>query len=382
MDGIINIWELGTRINVKVNKEFIDYINYKIKEKFRTKRRVHKELIKHYYIPLSTFKDRLKRGYSYFIDLEILLKLCELLHISRNDFQSNIVAYKSRRGCNSIEMPKLPIKITPIFDMLIAHHIGDGCVVNPKNGRKPYFSYRQYNDFYKMSYISKIESIFGKLKYKSSYYNNAKCTEVYFPIACSELMFNLYNLGVDDFKSEVARIPKEILSKPAEYQLAFLIGIVIDEGHVDSDNIVIGMKNRGIIGDLGKICSNLHYQHSISSRQDGMFTLYILSEGLKIFYRDYQRILKEYPEVSLGYKETKIKDFILRTTKPKIYIPGNKNRLLNELSGKYLTVNEMAIILNMTRQGAKYLTNELIKEGKIQVKSTVKFNNYKYGLVD
>ena len=376
----INIWDLGNKINIKVNNNFIDVINSKIKEKCGSKRNVHKELIKYYNVPFSTFKVRMKRGYKYFIDLEILLNLCRILDVSLEELQNNIVSYKTRRGWNYIENPILPIKITPIFDMLIAHHIGDGNVVNPKKGRKPYFSYRQFDTNYRNLYINKIESIFGKLKYKSDYLNNQNTTKIYFPVVGSDLMFKLYNLDIGSFKSETARIPQEILNKDWKHKLAFLIGLIIDEGHVDSTLILIRVKNKGLIEDLNKICSELYYHTSIKKNKDGLFSLYILSKSINKFYQDYQNLLKDYPEVNLGYKGEKIKEFIDRINKPKVYIQGNKDKILLELSKEKLTVNELAKRLNMTRQGARYLIKELVKENKVEVKSIVKFGNYKYSL--
>ena len=82
----------------------------------------------------------------------------------------------------------------------------------------------------------------------------------------------------------------------------------------------------------------------------------------------------------MGFKGDKLKEFIDRLDKPKIYRPGNKDIVLNLLSREPLTVNELATRLNMTRQGAKYLIHKLEKEGKIEVKSVVKFGNWRYGL--
>ncbi|GAG06276.1 unnamed protein product [marine sediment metagenome] len=98
------------------------------------------------------------------------------------------------------------------------------------------------------------------------------------------------------------------------------------------------------------------------------------------FYQDYQNLLEQYPEVNLGYKGEKIKEFINRINKPKIYIKGNKNKIIKEISKNNLTINELAKKLNMTRQGARYLVNELIKENKVEAKSIVKFGSRKYGL--
>ena len=98
-----NIWDLGDKINIKVKKGFIDLINQKIAQKFSTKRKIHRELIKYYNLPYSTFRYRMKRGYRYFIDLEILLNLCKILDLSVYQLQNNILAYKTRRGWNYIE---------------------------------------------------------------------------------------------------------------------------------------------------------------------------------------------------------------------------------------------------------------------------------------
>ena len=88
-------------------------------------------------------------------------------------------------------------------------------------------------------------------------------------------------------------------------------------------------------------------------------------------------ILKIYFQENINKK---IEEFINRLNKPKIYIEGNKSKILELLSKETLTVNELATRLKMTRQGARYLIKELIREDKVEVKSIVKFGNYKYGL--
>ncbi len=376
----INIWDLGDKINIKVKPNFIDLINNKIKFQFKTKRNVHKILIKYYKIPFSTFKDKIKRGYNHFIDLEVLLNLCKILKIPLVELQNNIIAYKTRRGCNFISNPKLPIKITPIFDMLIAHHMADGNVVDPKNGRKPYFSYRQYNKRYRNLYIQKIESVFGKLNYKKDYFNNEKTTQIFFPVVASNLLFKHYNLNLNSFKGEISRIPKEIFSKNNKYKLTFIIAFIIDEGNIDSNLILIRIKNKGLIQDIQTLCDDLNYKTTLSKTKDNMFNLYILSTSTNKFYKDYCDLLKIHPEVNLGYKGQKIEEFINRLDKSKRYIKGNKDKILKLLLNKKLTINELAQELNMTRQGARYLVKKLIKENKIQVKSKIKYGNYLYGL--
>lgn len=376
-----NIWELGDNINVKIGKEFYNSLRKAIKEEHISLPKFYERFKDKFSVTFSVFKDRLKPNYKNFVDLEIYITLCKILDINLQELQKNIIAYKARRGCNYIENPILPVKITPIFDMLIAHHIGDGNVIAPKKKcRRPYFSYRQFDQNYKLLYFKKIEGIFGTLRYKNEYYKDSKNTKVYFPTVCSDLVFNLYNLNIKSFLSEAARIPKQIFEKNWKHRLAFLIGIIIDEGHVDSTLIVIRMKNQEFIKDLYELCQSLDYRTSIIVENNGYATLNILSQTLSKFYKDYLILLYEFSVVDLGYKGTKIKEFIQRLNKPKIYRPGNKQNILELLSKDTLTVNELATKLNMTRQGARYLIHELEKEDKVEVKNIVKFANRKYGV--
>jgi DNA-binding MarR family transcriptional regulator len=135
-----------------------------------------------------------------------------------------------------------------------------------------------------------------------------------------------------------------------------------------------------LIKDLSRLCADLDYKYSIKIEASDYACLYILSSSLSKFYKDYAVLKNEYPEADLGYKGLKIKEFIDRVNKPRVYTPGNKDAILNMLSKEPLTVNELATRLRMTRQGARYLIHKLEKENKIEVKFIVKFANWKYGV--
>ncbi len=374
----INIWELGSRINVRVDGEFYSTIKSMIKSRYRSLEKFYEEFKKQHDLSFSVLKDRLKPNYPYFVNLDIYINICKILNISLEEMQAHIVAYKTRGGLNYIEKPILPIKITPIFDMLIAHHIGDGCLLNSHGNRKDYFAYTQYDSFYRTIYIRKVESLFGKIVYKKDYIPTA--IHVYAPVVASELMYNYYNLNRRSFISETARIPEQIFQKNWKYKLAFLIGMIIDEGHIDSCLVIIRVKNVNLIRDLSRLCMDLDYKHSVKIETNGYACLYILSSSLGKFYKDYLVLLSEYPEVDLGYKGSKLKEFIDRIDKPKNYRAGNSTVILQLLSKEPLTVNELATRLRMTRQGARYLIHKLEKENKVEVKSIVKFANWKYGV--
>ncbi|MFC1696842.1 hypothetical protein ACFL1H_00765 [Nanoarchaeota archaeon] len=319
----------------------------------------------------------MKRRYKYFIDLEIILNLCKILNIDLKIMQKNIIAYKTRRGWNYVENPKLPVIISPIYDMLVAHHIGDGCLTKIK-GRQPYFGYTQFNKEIRLLYINKLESLFGKINYKRDYHSNAK--QVYCPAVFTNIFLSIYLLKNEDYLENQSKVPKPLFRKNWKYKLAFLLGIILDEGHVDSTLIVIGLKNEILINGLQKICRDLNYFTTLNKLKDNRYYLYINSKSLVKLYNDYKKLLSEYPEVNLSYKEQRIEEFINRINKPKIYIKGNKSKILEALIKKDLTVNQLAIKFNMTRQGARYLIKELMNENKIKIKSIVKYGSYKYGL--
>ncbi len=140
------------------------------------------------------------------------------------------------------------------------------------------------------------------------------------------------------------------------------------------------MKNLLIIRDLSQLCLILDYENRVVINKNRIISLYLKSSSLSKFYKDYLVLLSEHPEVDLGWKGLKIKEFIDRINKPQIYRLGNKEVILTLLDKEDLTVNELSIRLKMTRQGVRYLINHLVREERIEVKSIVKFANWKYGV--
>lgn len=364
-----NIWDLE-RVNIRPSMHFVDRINREILLKFKTKRKIYNQIFKNNEVSFSVFKDILKPSHikTYFVPIKIYLEIINSLGISKQILQKNILAYKTSRGVNVIEKPKLPIEINPVFDMLFAHHIGDGTVTNPKKGRLPYFAYRQFNEFYRLSYIKKIEYVFGRINYRKDYFLNS--TQLYCPPVLSTLFFRYYNLGIRDFLSERARIPKIIFNKGREGMLAVLIALIIDEGNIDSTQISIHLKNLGLIKDLKKICEKLGYKSSIGIGKEGSHNysrLYILREGMKKLYQDYILLNKRYPVIDLGIKGEKIKKSFEIYTRTIYKTRGNERLILRILEKEELSVNQLADRLNMSRQGIRYHVHKLINKGKIKL---------------
>ncbi len=375
----INIWDISYKINVKLNKQFYKNIKRLIYKRHLTQRTAYKIIKKEIGISFVTFHNILKNSYfhkEFFVPLKIWLNLCKILNIDLKELQRNIVSYKTSNGSNYISNPILPIKITPLFDMIIAHNIADGTVINPKKGRLPYFGYRQFDSLFRELYIRKLEAIFGKINYSLDYYLDS--TRPYCPPVLATLFFKNYNLNVKSFLSKTARIPPDILNKSKEYLIAVLIAFIIDEGNIDSTLIVIRLKNIGLTKDLYKICKKLGYNSKFSFSEE-YGTLYILRQGMKLFFEDYKEIIIKYPEMNLGKIGSKIEKGLRIYDRPIYKSKGNKKIILNLLKNEDLTVNQIAERVNMTRQGVRFHVKNLENEKHV-FKKHFQSNNIVYSI--
>lgn len=83
------------------------------------------------------------------------------------------------------------------------------------------------------------------------------------------------------------------------------------------------------------------------------------------FFNDYKRIIKIYPEMTLGKWETKISNTFKIYDRLIYKTRGNKNLIIKMLELEDLTVNQLALRINMTRQGVRFHINNLEKQGLV-----------------
>ena len=353
----------GVNINILLSEKFAIEFFRKIKESKIKLPKLYKELRPE--MPFCTFKAILKPSYKNFRPLWLILDVCERIKINPNELEKNIISYRTKKSRNIVVEPKFPIRITPAFDMIVAHIMGDGHCFNIE-GRDPYFGYKQFNSELLMNFLEKTESVFGKIKYENEYFPISKT--IHLPSAISCIMMNYYNFKPEHFLEKNARLTTKMLENCKDNLLGILIAFIIDEGHVDSSSIVIGMYNIGLLEDLQKICRNLNYDNKITSDGKRSF-LYILSDGVKKFWHDYLMLKKKYPEIKMGYKEDLIHDFIIR--KEKLWRSKgsgeNKNLIIELLNEKSRTVIEISKILRISRQGVKYHLSFLRKKGIVDI---------------
>jgi len=360
----VNIWQFGPKVSIRVSRKFLKTVIANLYNKYKNRDAICDALKDKIRFTPKTFQNFLKESHhrKFFVPLEIWISVCKTLKISLYRLQKNIIAYKTSRGPNYIYQPILPVKITPIFDMIIAHNIADGTVVNPKRGRLPYFGYRQVDNQIRELYITKLEAIFGKIYFPHKYY--VTTTRPYCPPVISSLFFNEYGFDTKSFLSRTARMPRQIMKKNKEHLVAVLIAFIIDEGWIDSTMIGIALKNISLARDLNEICCRLGYKTTFTIRGE-YGTVSILREGMEKFFEDYKQIIKSYPEMKLGKKEAKIEGSFKICNRRIYKTKGNKELILGILENESLTVNQIALRVNMTRQGVRFHIHNLEKAGVI-----------------
>ncbi|MBS3057703.1 MAG: winged helix-turn-helix transcriptional regulator [Candidatus Diapherotrites archaeon] len=374
----IHIWDFPNNTTILITDSFLQRLIRKRKQQFRSWRSLNTQL----YIstPFSFFKSYLKPSYKEFRPLPILLSLCKIFNIGLQDLQKNILAYHTKKSRIIITNPNLPIVVTPLFSMIVAHIMADGCLIKFNNKKTVYFNYTQYNKQLRKLFIAKVEKVFGNIKYPEVYYNDG--IRVYLPEVISLVMMKYYGIGCEGFLENKAKIPDKTLNANKDNLLTTLIAFIIDEGNVDSGQIVIGLHNKSLIEQLSEICNKLQYKNTISSRKPKGYVLYILKEGMQKFWRDYSLLKKKFPEICMGYKENSLRNNILRMNKTWKSKGKNhtKNKIIGLLNGRPRTIKELSELLTISRQGTKFHLKQLKTAGIISTRSTAKYGGDVYYL--
>lgn len=376
----IGIENFPERAAVRVRPEFLAFLKMKARTLFGSLAKFSQQMSSPELAGTTIYSSLKKIHQKQLFPLPVLLRCCRTCDIPCNILQQNIIQYGLRRSHLLVTKPTLPILLTPVFDMLYAHHIADGFVVDPKRNRLPYFGYRQFNTFYRLLYFEKIQDVFGQINL--NYDNALATTEVYCPPSASHFFFKAYGVGPRDFLSETSLLPQTILKKPKEHLLAVLIAFLIDEGHIDGSCAVITLKNHILIGQLEHICQRLGYATTTKHHTNKYAAIYLLARGLRKFWNDYCETIKQYPVMDLGWKGERILSVIEGAQRKFNRVPGNKQQILQLLKKRPATINEMALHLRMTRQGVRYLVKRLVQERNVVKKWIAKYGADTFALND
>lgn len=350
---VIHIWDFPNT-SIKLDSQYLSKIREEIRRRGSLKK-IYSEI--QISMMFSSFKNLFVKTRKEFIPSYVLQALCKELNIPINEFEEHVLKYRSTRGRFTVKHVRLPVKITPLFYMILSHIMADGNCIRIK-GKTPYFGYVQYDKQLMKSFTDKLKSQFGEIDFIINR------NRVYLPSSISMAMANKANIQPKDFLSDRARVPKPWFKLDKKHLVAILTAFIIDEGHIDSGQIVIGLHNKELLNDLKKICDNCEYVVTLKDSKH----LYVLAEGVKKYWKDYQKLKKQFPSVTLGYKEDKIKEFILR--KRKIWRSKGqgetKNAIIFLLKEQPRTINEIATMLQISRQGVRFHFKELLAKSIVK----------------
>jgi predicted transcriptional regulator len=298
-----------------------------------------------------------KRGY---IKLIKILKFCKSRNISFKELEKNIKAYKAGNGSKLIYSPKLPIKINPIFDMVLTHHFFDGYICRDNKA-----GYKQVKDKnLRKNFKQKLEYILGKIKTEA----NEKET-IFMPRFLAEIYKKIYNIR--SFGSLINRIPDSIKNKSKFYKVAILTAAIGDEGNVDSNEIIVYSANKPLLLDLAEITKNLKYKYKLVTRKNRArsYELHIFS--VSKFYKDFSELKVKYPFLTLGEKEKWLEFYVKKNKRGwwRKKVGETKQSIINLLSKKPMRLKDLEFILNIDRSRIRRHLKHLASWGIITNKA-------------
>lgn len=290
MKNKVHIWEIPVEIVVhEISTDFSKLILSKVKSRFRNhkhfydviamKTRYSSGVIKNY------FDKCIKHGKGKInVPLKILIEICEMLNISKGVLERNIKAYSLKHSTQVIRNPKLPIVVSPVFDMLVIHFGSDGYEQGEYGG---------FEELQRKRFMEKVKFVLGDI-------NMHEDSESVF---VSKILVEILKVpypSLTSFKTFEFRVPNEIKLKDKNYLVACLAAAIIDEGTF-TDYINIISANNLYLKDLHDICLKLGY--SVSKIKLSKRAYYFIIYSITKFYNDLRKLIKLYPFADLAQKQ-------------------------------------------------------------------------------
>ncbi len=231
---------------------------------------------------------------------------------------------------------KFPIRVTPEFDAIVSHLMGDGTLGTDKS----YASYKQKNGLARRNFLQQLFNVFGIFQINPSF---EKYWQVCIPKPIELLIKMHYGLG--DAGCLERRLPPAIKNKPKEHRLAALLAFLVDEGHI-GDAIELYSGNRELLQDYQDLAMNLGYNCSkINSRKGNKTPNQIHS--FRISLKDSCKLLEDiralsltFPNLGLAHKQPVLEEIVFRQSLE--HHKKNKNKR-GETKQKILALAETGI---------------------------------------
>ena len=220
------------------------------------------------------------------------------------ELQGKIISYQAYHG-KSIKPDfkgerKLPIQVTPEFESIVYHLMGDGHVRAIGSGE-----YTQLSPEGRKNFLNKLYNIFGYFEVTEKSFSGGR---VIVPRVIIEIICKYYSLGYDSFNWDTSKLPLNI-SNNVDFKIAGLTAFIVDEGYVSSKGIEIYSGNKTLLSqirnlavDLGLDCSDLKIKKPNGNTKQS-YRFRIRKEGSEKLIQMIAKLKENYPNCGLAQKE-------------------------------------------------------------------------------
>jgi len=309
-----------------------------------------------------------------FMPLWLVLFLVNLVKDDLAILDKKVVAYRSGGRGFIVNLPILPIIVTPEFESIVIHLFGDGYA----GDFTP--SYFQKNKIAVDNFIKKLKNCFGNFE-RSVYLINDMCY-VRFPKAMTDVLSNFYN--IHSYMSYKSKVPIKIINrKDNNFKLACLVAYIVDEGNIRDVislysvnlNLISGMRKLAL--DCGYKCSKLQFNKKANSY---IFTISI--KNIEKIYYDICNLSKLFPTCNLSFKEKSIKFILNRRT-----INNPRDRKITQevviraLKERSSSAQQISRLSNYAYCTIIHTLKDLYNEGKVK-RTKSKSKTFFWNLID
>ncbi|MEW5955039.1 MAG: hypothetical protein AB1626_00690 [Candidatus Micrarchaeota archaeon] len=253
---------------------------------------------------------------------------------------------------------RFPLAVTPEFDSLVAHFLGDGSF----GGYAQSASYKQKNACARAKFIEQVIHVFGEFAV------NKKMCERYWmvriPKPARDVIRNFCN--ITETKTLTRRLPIEILDKPRQFRVAALSAFLVDEGYI-GESIEMSVGNRLLLTDFRKLAVSLGYSCSPIISKAGhktanpMFRFRISLRSAKRLLRDVLELGERFPACDLAHKQLELESIVRRQRRggQKTRDGQTKQKILVLVKGKKVTISWLSKKLCLSRSTLREHLNSL-----------------------
>jgi len=368
----INFWNLQGYVNVNPN------FKKQIKQKILSESSINKFSTRTNMTSMSLYLFLNKEDT--FIRIRNLIQILDLLKISKDLAEKNILFYRDTSGKKPFKI-NFPYNFSPIDMRVVGVLFGDGNVHKEnKMARWIQEDVTPLKDLLKVLLNEEIK-------------DHTNSTQITIPAFFTKVAAEVLNLKQTELAS--SKIIENSLKLPKDYQLALLLAIIEDEGNIDVNNyggvsIRISSKKgsrfiKGICDSLGYKTSNIKRYHNVGFNDKMMYKIVILSKGIEKLGEDIIGFEKKYGlEASLWKK----RDSFFKRWKICTGERSKKNKEGKQLRKKilsllkeqeFLSPKEVSIkleerperIQNLMKKMCDYKEIERIKQGLYKIKKEV-----------